>query len=51
VYNQVVEKVMEIMYWDFKPDQVPKKILDQAIAEVRAQTPGRYASGRHLREG
>lgn len=39
VYNQVVEKIKEIMHWDFKPDQVPEKILDQAIAEVRGSDP------------
>ena len=39
VYNQVVEKIKEIMHWDFKPDQIPEKILDQAIAEVRGSDP------------
>jgi len=39
VYNQVVEKIKEIMHWDFKPDQVPEKVLDQAIAEVRGSDP------------
>jgi len=39
VYNQVVEKIKEIMHWDFKPDQVPEKILDQAISEVRGSDP------------
>ena len=39
VYNQVVEKIKEIMHWDFKPDQIPEKVLDQAIAEVRGSDP------------
>jgi di/tripeptidase len=39
IYNQVVEKVKEIMHWDFKPDQIPEKILDQAIAETRGSDP------------
>jgi len=39
VYNQVVEKIKEMMHWDFKPDQVPEKVLDQAIAEVRGSDP------------
>jgi len=39
VYNQVVDKIKEIMHYDFKPDQVPEKILDQAISEVRGSDP------------
>jgi di/tripeptidase len=39
IYNQVIEKIKEIMHWDFKPDQIPEKILDQAIAEVRGSDP------------
>ena len=39
IYNQVVEKIKEIMHYDFKPDQVPEKILDQAISEVRGSDP------------
>jgi di/tripeptidase len=39
VYNQVVEKIKEIMHWDFKPDQIPERVLDQAIAEVRGSDP------------
>ena len=35
VYNQVVEKIKEILHYDFKPDEIPEKILDLAIAEVR----------------
>jgi hypothetical protein len=39
IYNQVIEKIKEIMHWDFKPDQVPEKILDRAIAETRGSDP------------
>ena len=39
VYNIVVEKIKEIMHYEFKPDQVPEKILDQAISEVRGSDP------------
>ena len=39
IYNQVVEKVKEIMHYDFKPTEIPEKILDQAIAEVRGSDP------------
>jgi len=35
VYNQVVEKVKEILHLSFKPEEVPEKILDLAISEVR----------------
>jgi di/tripeptidase len=35
----VVEKIKEIMHWDFKPDQIPERVLDQAIAEVRGSDP------------
>jgi di/tripeptidase len=39
IYNQVVEKIKEIMHYDFKPDQIPEKILDRAIAETRGSDP------------
>jgi hypothetical protein len=39
IYNQVVEKIKEIMHYDFKPSEVVEKILDQAIAEVRGSDP------------
>jgi hypothetical protein len=39
VYNMVVEKIKEIMHYDFKPTEIPEKILDQAIAEVRGSDP------------
>ena len=39
VYNQVIEKVKEITALSYKPDEIPEKILDQAIAEVRGSDP------------
>jgi hypothetical protein len=39
VYEQVVKKLMEILNLDYKPDEVPEKYLDQAIAEVRGSDP------------
>jgi len=39
VYGQVIEKVKEIMHLDFKPMQVPEKILDLAIMQVRGSDP------------
>jgi hypothetical protein len=39
VYGQVVEKIKEIMHYSFKPMEIPEKILDQAIAEVRGSDP------------
>jgi hypothetical protein len=35
VYEQVVLKIKEIMHTPLKPVEVPEKMLDQAIAEVR----------------
>jgi hypothetical protein len=35
VYEQVIQKVKEILKTPFKPEEVPEKILNQAIAEVR----------------
>jgi hypothetical protein len=39
VYNQVVEKIKEIMRCDYKPSEVVERVLDQAIAEVRGSDP------------
>ena len=39
VYNEIVEKVKEIMHLDFKPTEVPEKILDLAISETRGSDP------------
>jgi len=39
VYGQVVEKIKEIMHLNFKPMEIPEKILDQAITEVRGSDP------------
>jgi hypothetical protein len=39
IYNQVVEKVKEMMHYNFKPTEIPEKVLDQAIAEVRGSDP------------
>jgi len=35
VYSQVVEKIKEVLHISFKPEEVPEKILDLAISEVR----------------
>ena len=35
VYDAVVRKIMEIQHYDFKPAEIPEKILDLAISEVR----------------
>jgi len=39
IYSQVIEKIKEIQHYDFKPDEIPEKILDLAIAEVRGGDP------------
>jgi len=39
VYMQVKEKAKEILNLDYPPDEVPEKVLDQAIAEVRGSDP------------
>jgi hypothetical protein len=38
-YGQVVEKIKEIMHYNFKPSEVPERILDLAISEVRGSDP------------
>jgi len=35
VYEQVVQRIKEILKTPIKPEEVPEKILDVAIAEVR----------------
>jgi hypothetical protein len=50
VYNQVVEKVKEIMHYDFKPTEIPEKILDQAVAEVRGSDPRTIAKWKGIFE-
>jgi hypothetical protein len=39
VYEEVVQKVKEILKTSIKPDEIPEKILNQAIAEVRGSDP------------
>jgi hypothetical protein len=39
VYEQVVQKIKEILITHIKPEEIPEKILDQAIAEVRGSDP------------
>jgi hypothetical protein len=39
VYQQVKDKVKEILKLDYYPDEVPEKILDLAIAETRGSDP------------
>jgi hypothetical protein len=39
VYMQVKEKAKEILNLDYPPDEVPEKVLDQAISEVRGSDP------------
>jgi len=39
VYNTVVEKVKEILKIDIKPYEIPEKVLDAAIAQVRGSDP------------
>lgn len=39
VYEEVINKIKEIMKIDYKPLEVPEKILDQAIALVRGSDP------------
>jgi hypothetical protein len=50
VYEQVVRKIMEILNLDYKPDEVPEKYLDQAIAEVRGGDPRTIAKWKTLFE-
>lgn len=39
VYSQVVEQVKQILNISFAPHEVPEKILDLAISEVRGSDP------------
>ena len=39
VYERVVDKLKEITHLPFKPKEVPEKVLDLAIAEVRGSDP------------
>ena len=39
VYEQVVRKIKEILITPIKPEEIPEKILDKAIAEVRGSDP------------
>ena len=39
IYGQVVEAVKNILCFPEKPKEVPEKILDLAIAEVRGSDP------------
>lgn len=39
LYSQIIEKIKEIQHFDFKPDEIPEKILDLAIAEVKGGDP------------
>jgi len=50
VYEQVVQKVKEILGVSMKPEEVPEKILDQAIAEVRGSDPRTIEKWKNLFE-
>lgn len=50
VYGLVKEKIKEILNLDYAPDEVPEKILDQAIAEVRGSDPRTIAKWKALFE-
>ena len=39
VYNQVLDKLKELLKLNYVPDEVPEKYLDRAIAEVRGSDP------------
>jgi len=39
VYGQVIEAIKRIMNYDFKPTEIPERILDMAIGEVRGSDP------------
>jgi hypothetical protein len=39
VYEQVIQKIKEITGSKFAPEEIPEKILDAAIAEVRGTDP------------
>jgi hypothetical protein len=50
VYGLVKDKVKEIMKLDYAPDEVPEKILDLAIAEVRGSDPRTIAKWKGIFE-
>jgi hypothetical protein len=50
VYGLVKDKVKEIMKLDYVPDEVPEKILDMAIAEVRGSDPRTIRKWKNLFE-
>jgi hypothetical protein len=50
VYMQVKEKVKELLNLDYAPDEVPEKVLDMAIAEVRGSDPRTIAKWKSLFE-
>lgn len=50
VYGLVKDKIKEIMKLDYTPDEVPEKILDMAIAEVRGSDPRTIRKWKNLFE-
>ncbi len=47
IYEAVVEKAREILCLDFKPKEIPEKILEQAISEVRGGDPRTIKRWKH----
>ena len=50
VYEQVIQKVKEMLKTPFRPEEVPEKILNQAIAEVRGSDPRTIEKWKNLFE-
>ena len=50
VYEKVVDKLKEITHLPFKPKEIPEKILDLAIAEVRGSDPRTIAKWKTMFE-
>lgn len=50
VYEQVVRRIMEVTGLDYRPDEIPEKYLDQAIAEVRGSDPRTIAKWKGIFE-
>ena len=48
VYAQVVEKIKEIEHLSIRPMEVPERILDLAIAEVRGSDPRTVAKWKNV---